>query len=49
MSIDLGSPRGVELAIELAGQSDILVENYRAGVMKRLGLGAEELTPASRA
>ena len=44
MSIDLGSPRGVELAIELAGQSDVLVENYRAGVMKRLGLGAEDLT-----
>ena len=28
----------------LAGASDIVVENYRAGVMARLGLGAETLT-----
>ena len=40
MSIDLGTPRGAELVTELAGRSDVLVENYRAGVMKRLGLGA---------
>ena len=44
ISIDLGSPRGAEIAIALAGTSDVVVENYRAGVMKRLGLGVEELT-----
>ena len=44
ISVDLSTPRGVELAIALAGESDIVVENYRAGVMRRLGLGAEELT-----
>jgi crotonobetainyl-CoA:carnitine CoA-transferase CaiB-like acyl-CoA transferase len=44
ISVDLSSPRGQELAMALAAESDIVVENYRAGVMKRLGLGAEELT-----
>jgi crotonobetainyl-CoA:carnitine CoA-transferase CaiB-like acyl-CoA transferase len=44
ISVDLSSPRGAEIAIALAGTSDVLVENYRAGVMKRLGLGVEELT-----
>src|ERR1041384_5273323 len=44
ISIDLSTPRGAEIAIALAGTADILVENYRAGVMKRLGLGVEELT-----
>jgi CoA:oxalate CoA-transferase len=44
ISVDLSSAGGKELAIALAGESDIVVENYRAGVMKRLGLGAEELT-----
>ena len=44
MSIDLGTPRGVELVFELATTCDVLVENYRAGVMDRLGLGAAAMT-----
>jgi CoA:oxalate CoA-transferase len=44
ISVDLASPQGRELALALAAESDIVVENYRAGVMQRLGLGAEELT-----
>jgi CoA:oxalate CoA-transferase len=44
ISVDLSSPQGQELAIALAGKSDIVVENYRAGVMTRLGLGPEQLT-----
>ena len=44
MSIDLGTPRGVELVFELAATCDVLVENYRAGVMDRLGLGAAAMT-----
>lgn len=44
ISVNLGSPEGRDLAIALAEQSDIVVENYRAGVMQRLGLGAVELT-----
>jgi crotonobetainyl-CoA:carnitine CoA-transferase CaiB-like acyl-CoA transferase len=37
--VDLKTPEGVALAKDLAAQSDVLVENYRPGVMDRLGLG----------
>jgi len=37
--IDLKSAEGRELCIALAAQADILIENFRAGVMERLGLG----------
>ena len=43
ISIDLATPRGVELAAELADHCDLLVENYRSGVMARLGLGSDTL------
>jgi len=39
ISIDLSRPEGVELALELVEHCDIVVENYRPGVMERLGLG----------
>lgn len=38
VSMDLKSPEGRALAIGLAAKSDIVLENYRPGVMKRLGL-----------
>jgi CoA:oxalate CoA-transferase len=41
VSIDLGDPRGLDLALRLAEHCDVLVQNYRPGVMDRLGLGAE--------
>ena len=44
ISVDLSSPRGAEIAIALAATADVLVENYRAGVMQRLGLGVAEVT-----
>ncbi len=37
--IDLQHPKGAEILRRLAAKSDILVENYRPGVMDRLGLG----------
>jgi CoA:oxalate CoA-transferase len=37
--VDLRSPGSVELVIALAAQCDIVLENFRAGVMDRLGLG----------
>ena len=43
MSIDLSTPAGADLLIRLAEVSDVLVENYRAGVMDRLGLGPDVL------
>ena len=42
--IDLKAPEGLALARDLAAQSDILIENYRPGVMDRLGLGYETLS-----
>ncbi|MCE7795352.1 CoA transferase [Sphingobium sufflavum] len=41
--IDLKTEAGVTLARDLAAQCDIVVENYRPGVMDRLGLGYETL------
>jgi len=42
--IDLKSEAGVALAKDLAARCDIVVENYRPGVMDRLGLGYEALS-----
>jgi crotonobetainyl-CoA:carnitine CoA-transferase CaiB-like acyl-CoA transferase len=39
VSVDLGNPRGIDVALELAEHCDVLAENYRPGVMDRLGLG----------
>ena len=39
IALDLKSERGVEIARRLAAGADIVVENFRPGVMDRLGLG----------
>lgn len=39
VTIDLKHPRGVELALDLAHQCDIFLENFRPGVAARLGVG----------
>lgn len=41
--VDLKTADGVALARDLAARCDILIENYRPGVMDRLGLGYETL------
>ena len=41
VTLDLATARGKELFLDLARISDVLVENYRASVMDRLGLGYE--------
>ncbi len=43
IALNLKSPEGVKIARELAGQSDIVLENFRPGVMDRLGIGYETL------
>src|SRR5437899_1864233 len=43
ISVDLSASDGVDLCRRLAGTADVLVENFRPGVMDRLGLGAAEL------
>jgi len=41
--LDLGTPEGVETALELAEKCDVVVQNFRPGVMDRLGLGFEAM------
>ncbi len=43
VSLNLKSEKGKELFRKLVPQFDVLVENFRPGVMKKLGLGYEEL------
>ena len=43
LRLNLATPRGLELARELIRQSDIVMENYAAGVMEKMGLGYEAL------
>jgi crotonobetainyl-CoA:carnitine CoA-transferase CaiB-like acyl-CoA transferase len=41
--IDLGTTEGASLARALAAVSDVVLENFRPGVMARLGLGFDDL------
>jgi len=41
LGLDLKSPGGIKAARTLVACSDVLIENYRPGVMDRLGLGYE--------
>lgn len=44
ITLDLKTERGRALARELAAKSDVVLENFRPGVMKRLGLDYETLS-----
>ncbi len=41
--LELKSPAGREIAERLAAEADVLIHNYRPGVMDQLGLGSETL------
>jgi crotonobetainyl-CoA:carnitine CoA-transferase CaiB-like acyl-CoA transferase len=43
ITLDLKSPEGAKIARDLARKSDVVLENFRPGVMDRLGLGYETL------
>ena len=43
LALDLKNPRAIELVHGLVAHTDIVVENFRPGVMQRLGLGHEAL------
>lgn len=45
ITLDLKSEAGGDLARRLATVSDVVVENFSADVMQRLGLGYEQLSP----
>lgn len=42
VAVDLKVPEGREALLELAKQCDVVAENFRTGVMDRLGLGYED-------
>ena len=43
LTLNLKSEKGKEIFRELVKQSDVVIENYRPGVMEKLGLGYEAL------
>ena len=45
ITLDLKSARGQELVKQLALKSDVLVENFRPGIMESWGLGPDTLKP----
>jgi len=42
--VDFKKPAGIEVIHKLVSQSDVFMENFRPGVMDRLGLGYDALT-----
>lgn len=48
VTLDLQSDKGKDLLIRLVRTADVLVENFRPGVMDRLGLGFEVLRKTHR-
>lgn len=43
IALDLKQPAAVEIVLRLAQQSDVVIENFRPGVMDRLGIGYSAL------
>jgi len=48
LALDLRSPEGKRIAEELIADADMVIENFRPGVMDRLGLGYERLRETNR-
>ena len=47
VTLDLSSPEGQKLLFDLAKESDVLVENFRPGVTKRLGIDYDAVSAAN--
>ncbi len=43
VALDLSTSGGANVVRSLAGSSDVLIENFRPGLMKRFGLGLDDL------
>src|SRR5205085_7581851 len=44
IALNVKDPRGKDVALKIIKSSDVLLENFRPGVMDRLGLGYESLS-----
>ena len=47
VSLDMSNPAGVALLLELVAHCDVLLENFRPGVMDRMGLGYDAVSAAN--
>jgi crotonobetainyl-CoA:carnitine CoA-transferase CaiB-like acyl-CoA transferase len=47
VSLDLKTPHGSEITLALVREADVVVENFRRGVMERMGLAYETLRAAN--
>lgn len=47
VTIDLKSPRGKELVLELAQKFDVFAENFKGGALDRMGLGYDAVSAAA--
>ena len=47
VAVDLKNPDGIALLLEMSKDCDVVVENFRSGVMDRLGLGYEDFKAAN--
>ena len=47
VALDIATPRGAELVRQLAAQSDILVENFKVGGLRKYGLDYDSLSRAN--
>ena len=45
ITLELKTPKGVELFKELVKHADVVTENFSVGTMERLGLGYEDIKP----
>ncbi len=43
IALDLKSPEGRQIVLDLAARADVVVENFRAGTVDRLGVGYEDV------
>ena len=44
IALNLSAPRGIEIVCALAAQCDVIIQNFRPGVVDRLGIGYERLS-----
>jgi crotonobetainyl-CoA:carnitine CoA-transferase CaiB-like acyl-CoA transferase len=47
IAVDLARPEGRDVVLRLAGRADVFVQNFRPGVVERLGLGPEVVMAAN--
>lgn len=47
LSIDIATPEGREIVLNLVKEADIVVENFKVGTLDKLGLGYDEMKKAN--